>query len=909
VPVRRFFWKHTQNGNPLLVVKEGGASAREYTFSSKYGRPGLAPVRYYVCLGCRREREGKALPGRPLPRIKVLEDGRVFDMVTAPHLCSPLTMAQVAGKHFERDHRLSLPNCSAQRAKEAYEAMRANLSEQLSEHPEEERRDIERFLPSFKSVRSMYYRKMRQSGKRWVPYGELQPLAPRAGLEPAMDTPGEAPVVSTTDEPCEGPVALFQSSAILRLPSPRRKILPDVDQTSSKLAVNWCKLHGVSVREFFWKQTLRGNPLLMVKGEDSTVREYIFNSKYGRPGAPLVKYYVCLGCRKEREAKALPGGPLARMKVLEDGRVFDMSNTPHFCTPLSMAQVAGKHFERDHRLSLPNCGARRAKDAYEEMRVKLTDFLNEHPAQEREDIERSLPSFKSVRSMYYRRMRESGRRWAPYSEPTKQVSGAETEPASAESCREPSGLLRTCGPCRLTRAPNFTESGNRARARCGSVSSTAPLVFLLHKSGKAEHFPDQCSVCSYNAWNAPPTGVFTRPKKWSLDLCPMMFGVPVWDFSWRQTLRGNPLLVVKGENGLVAREFCFSSKYGRDGAPLVKYYVCRGCRKERETNALPSVPLPRMKVLEDGKVFDMRNAPHLCSPLTMAQVVGKHFERDHRLSLPNCGARRAREAYEAMRANLTDFLNEHPAEEREDIERSLPSFKRVRSMYHRRMRGSGKRRAPYSELTKPVSGAETELASQESSREKSDSSRTCKPCIEETVAGKIQEASMTDGPDISSAYLSSPGYWPPAAALNSPQRKAPENPHDDFTSATEDATEAESRQGEGVADRCDREEQRLMPPNGVPVLDFFWRQTLRGNPLLVVKGEDGSAREYCFSSKYGRDGAPLVKYYVCRGCRKEREINALPSQPLPRMKVLEDGKVFDMRNAPHLCFSLTMAQV
>ncbi|KAG0440585.1 hypothetical protein HPB47_016244, partial [Ixodes persulcatus] len=334
-------------------------------------------------------------------------------------------------------------------------------------------------------------------------------------------------------------------------------------------------------------------------------------------------------------------------------------------------------------------------------------------------------------------------------------------------------------------------------------------------------------------------------------------GVPVWDFSWRQTLRGNPLLVVKGENGLVAREFCFSSKYGRDGAPL---------------------------------------------------VVGKHFERDHRLSLPNCGARRAREAYEAMRANLTDFLNEHPAEEREDIERSLPSFKRVRSMYHRRMRGSGKRRAPYSELTKPVSGAETELASQESSREKSDSSRTCKPCIEETVAGKIQEASMTDGPDLSSAYLSSPGYWPPAAALNSPQRKAPENPHDDFTSAAEDATEAEFRQGEGVADRCDREEQRPKPPNGVPVLDFFWRQTLRGNPLLVVKGEDGSAREYCFSSKYGRDGAPLVKYYVCRGCRKEREINALPSQPLPRMKVLEDGKVFDMRNAPHLCFSLTMAQ-
>ncbi|KAG0424851.1 hypothetical protein HPB47_027952, partial [Ixodes persulcatus] len=387
VPVRRFFWKHTQNGNPLLVVKEGWASAREYTFSSKYGRPGLAPVRYYVCLGCRREREGKALPGRPLPRIKVLEDGRVFDMVTAPHLCSPLTMAQVAGKHFERDHRLSLPNCSAQRAKEAYEAMRANLSEQLSEHPEEERRDIERFLPSFKSVRSMYYRKMRQSGKRWVPYGELQPLAPRAGLEPAMDTPGEAPVVSTTDEPYELEVSseLVQAAVQDSLhwesdksdPSSAYPLAPtcmwkveaqdpfqyrlredakddaelvaddalEVDTSQEARAAGHCDSHekqkppnGVSVREFFWKQTLRGNPLLMVKGEDSTVREYIFNSKYGRPGAPLVKYYVCLGCRKEREAKALPGGPLARMKVLEDGRVFDMSNTPHFCTPLSMAQ-------------------------------------------------------------------------------------------------------------------------------------------------------------------------------------------------------------------------------------------------------------------------------------------------------------------------------------------------------------------------------------------------------------------------------------------------------------------------------------------------------------------------------------------------------------------------------------------
>ncbi|KAM7315607.1 uncharacterized protein ISCGN_005390 [Ixodes scapularis] len=605
VPVRRFFWKHTQNGNPLLVVKEGGASAREYTFSSKYGRPGLPPVRYYVCLGCRREREGKALPGRSLPRIKVLEDGRVFDMATAPHLCSPLTMAQVAGKHFERDHRLSLPNCSARRAKDAYEAMRANLSEQLSKHPEEERQDIERFLPSFKSVSSMYYRKMRQSGKRWVPYGELQPLAPRAGLEPATDTPGEAPVVSTTDVPfisdifnmdCPEPNAfkdlvlgaayslapecvlkvaeqdlqcgpdkldvsisnpstsestsqdppqrgsdelevsselvqaavqdslhcksgknpstsestsqdppqrgsdeLEVSSQLVQAavqdslhcesdksdPSSAYPLAPtcvwkveaqdpfqyrlregatddaelvaddssEVDASQEAPAASHCDLqekqkppNGVSVREFFWKQTLRGNPLLMVKGEDSTVREYIFNSKYGRPGAPMVKYYVCLGCRKEREAKALPGGPLARMKVLEDGRVFDMSNTPHFCTPLSMAQVAGKHFERDHRLSLPNSRARRAKDAYEEMRVKLADFLNEHPAEEREDIERSLPSFKSVKSMYYRRMRESGRRWAPYSEPTKQVSGAETEPASEESCRETSDFSTTCKP-------------------------------------------------------------------------------------------------------------------------------------------------------------------------------------------------------------------------------------------------------------------------------------------------------------------------------------------------------------------------------------------------------------------------------------------------------------------------------
>ncbi|CAN7979665.1 unnamed protein product [Ixodes pacificus] len=296
------------------------------------------------------------------------------------------------------------------------------------------------------------------------------------------------------------------------------------------------------------------------------------------------------------------------------------------------------------------------------MRVKLADFLNEHPVEEREDIERSLPSFKSVRSMYYRRMRESTRRkWEPRRE------GGTADPGDGEEQRQ-----------------------------------KPPNIFTI------------CSLAPFS----------------------LRSGVPVWDFSWRQTLRGNPLLVVKGEDGL-AREFCFSSKYGRPGAPLVKYYVCQGCRKERETNALPSVPLPRIKVLGDGKVFDMRNAPHLCSPLTTAQVVGKHFERDHRLSLPNCGARRAREAYEAMRANLTDFLNEHPAEEREDIERSLPSFKRVRSMYHRRMRGSGRRWAPYSEPTKPVTGAEAELASQDSSREQSDSPRTCEPCKKPTRAPNI----------------------------------------------------------------------------------------------------------------------------------------------------------------------------
>ncbi|CAN8013332.1 unnamed protein product, partial [Ixodes persulcatus] len=74
--------------------------------------------------------------------------------------------ARVLGKHYERDQRLSLLNCSALCPKEVYEVVQNNFKEELSLRPAEEREAIQRRLPSYKSVKALYYRKIRPGGVR-----------------------------------------------------------------------------------------------------------------------------------------------------------------------------------------------------------------------------------------------------------------------------------------------------------------------------------------------------------------------------------------------------------------------------------------------------------------------------------------------------------------------------------------------------------------------------------------------------------------------------------------------------------------------------------------------------------------------------------------------------------------------
>ncbi|CAN7938943.1 unnamed protein product [Ixodes hexagonus] len=522
--------------------------------------------------------------------------------------------------------------------------MRANLTQFLSEHPAEEREDIERSLPPFKTVKSMYYRRMRRSGRRRAPCAELTRAASSAKPHAALE--------EHTSE----------TSNTLKL--------------DDRVLSSWCS--GMPVGEFFWKQTSRGNPLLVVKGDGGSAREYVYSCKYDKPGVPAVKYYVCLGCRKEKEKNALLSGSLPRMKVAGDGRVFDMRNTPHHCSGLTMAQVVGKHFERDHRLSLANCGAQRARDAYEVMRANLTQFLSEHPAEEREDIERSLPPFKSVKSMYHRRMRGSGIRWAPYPEPIRPASSAHI--ALEEHSSEASSTLRLDSRVNQTLhcagAEEETVEGHDAGGpEVPDLSSAYPSSPEYPQQAAALDPPWHTEPCDDPASASVRSAAGAEGPHNPEERQKAPNGMPVREFSWKQTLRGNPLLVVTDGNDC-AREYTYSCKYDKPGMPVVKYYVCLGCRKEKEKNALVSGSLPRMKVAQDGgEVFDMRNAPHLCLPLTTAQLAEKHLERGLRLSLPNSGARRPKEAYEAVRAKLAKEMSTRPEGDKQDIERHLPTFK------------------------------------------------------------------------------------------------------------------------------------------------------------------------------------------------------------------------------------------
>ncbi|XP_042149033.1 uncharacterized protein LOC120836087 [Ixodes scapularis] len=92
-----------------------------------------------------------------------------------------------------------------------------------------------------------------------------------------------------------------------------------------------------------------------------------------------------------------------------------------------------------------------------------------------------------------------------------------------------------------------------------------------------------------------------------------------------------------------------------------------------------------MKVLESDVVFDMKTTPHICIPLEPCQLVAKHHERDHRLAIPVSTAKRPREAYENMQADLARSFSANSINEQRQIERHLPPYKSVKSQYYRKI--------------------------------------------------------------------------------------------------------------------------------------------------------------------------------------------------------------------------------
>ncbi|XP_040075494.1 uncharacterized protein LOC115310681 [Ixodes scapularis] len=92
-----------------------------------------------------------------------------------------------------------------------------------------------------------------------------------------------------------------------------------------------------------------------------------------------------------------------------------------------------------------------------------------------------------------------------------------------------------------------------------------------------------------------------------------------------------------------------------------------------------------MKVLESDVVFDMKTTPHICIPLEPCQLVAKHHERDHRLAIPVSTAKRPREAYENMQADLARSFSANSINEQRKIERHLPPYKSVKSQYYRKI--------------------------------------------------------------------------------------------------------------------------------------------------------------------------------------------------------------------------------
>ncbi|CAN7938944.1 unnamed protein product, partial [Ixodes hexagonus] len=104
-----------------------------------------------------------------------------------------------------------------------------------------------------------------------------------------------------------------------------------------------------------------------------------------------------------------------------------------------------------------------------------------------------------------------------------------------------------------------------------------------------------------------------------------------------------------------------------------------------------------------GRDLKSRNAGSL-------KVVGKHYERDQRLSLLKCSALHPKEAYEMMRANFKRELGSRPPEEREAIEKRLPSYgKAFKSFFYRKVRPGGARALRFSDVIQSDYGEDCSL--------------------------------------------------------------------------------------------------------------------------------------------------------------------------------------------------------
>ncbi|MCP3665696.1 MAG: hypothetical protein GY696_24905 [Gammaproteobacteria bacterium] len=132
------------------------------------------------------------------------------------------------------------------------------------------------------------------------------------------------------------------------------------------------------------------------------IREFLHHS--GPTGANQTVYYRCKNCRllKERQNRQNPGQnqrPVPTISARDGDIKTDHNNPkqPHFCGQGTAAAVArADEVVRDARQECRRAG-KRPREAYGDSVVGLAAKFPHLDQQEREDIEASLPAFRSVR--------------------------------------------------------------------------------------------------------------------------------------------------------------------------------------------------------------------------------------------------------------------------------------------------------------------------------------------------------------------------------------------------------------------------------------------------------------------------------------------------------------------------------